>query len=217
LGCSGVFALETHFLLEGFTKVYNGGDSIDYYLQDTEPRAIAKTNLHSVRSKYYLDFKRLRMGLDYFIKKKNYTQIYNHLISYIENFLCIGEIIPIIEYHLNTKEPLKDIIKEQKGYYPLDQKQKLENLKGLRKRAAKYRFARKKGRNKPRKKSRMRIVNIPEEKMKIDDQNGKLSFYRIFGTSVVADTLYFDRGHYNSQGAEAFTREIGNTRIKIKK
>jgi len=214
LGCSAMFALETHYILENFIDLYPN-NNFDCYLLKLTPNKIANKNLHTVRSKYYMDFKRLKMGIRYFLKEKKYHQVYNHLLSYLENLLCIGEIIPILKYHFGSKKKLKYKIKAQKGYYSLEQEMKSENLKGLKKRNREFlnsKVEKKLAREITIKKISKEMLNfsVPSEK--------NISFYDISGnpTHLQKKELQFDKGHFNSKGAELYTKAIGRVKKQMK-
>lgn len=208
LGSWGMFALETHYILDKFAQKYPNADDTHYYLQKLAPNAIADKNLHTLRSKYYMDFKRLRMGASYFAKQKDYEQVYNHTVSYLENLLCIGEVLPILSYHFTEREPVNDRVISQKGYFPLDQELKFNKDWRLKKRNKEYLASVKKKKSRLRKQSDIRIKTLSSEELRISDQNGKITFYQIAGNPVVDNELYFDKGHLNAKGANAYTRKV---------
>ena len=120
-GAPHTFFLETHYLLELFLTDYNQ-DATNIFIDKKNPKIMAYKNYHTGSSKYYLDFKRAKMGISYFYKEGNYEQVYMPFISYVENLLCIGELKAIFEFH---RKPRKQTpywaSDQQRGYYPLEQ------------------------------------------------------------------------------------------------
>lgn len=209
MGRDGMFYLETHYLIENFLNDYDTGEEIKIFQQSIIPKEIANKNLHTPRSKYYMDTKRLNMGVSYFWKKKNYKQVYYHLHSFIENKLCIGEIAKIMQIHFAPKTELQEIIKEQNGFYALDQQEELEPSEFL-------------SWLKSRKKKKKRKANIKKQKIKIfqyDDENmselvhlrdSDVQFYEI--KPVRLDyRFHWNVGHFGLKGANIFTEKLADS------
>ncbi len=98
LSWAAVYHLESEYLLDRLVQEADGIENVIFLVQ--YPRKIAKRNFHSIRSKYLMDRSRLGFALDFF--KKEPKQIYRHVVSYIENKLCIGEVFQIAKYHWKT-------------------------------------------------------------------------------------------------------------------
>jgi len=218
LASSGMHYLESHFIADKFLKKYEYDGAINIFQQKMVPTGIAKRNLHSVRSKYYLDFKRLKMGLKYYWQKRDYKQIYYHIILFIENQFCIGTIKSKIKFSLREPRELDSLVKEQRGFYPLDQQLEIEENKSLEKRKRQY--VKKLNRSKRNKKeleikeTSIEIKRIPLERAQIKSKNGNYTFYKINSTKLNPE-LYFDRGHLNTEGAYYFTNMVAKKFISL--
>jgi hypothetical protein len=206
LGCGGMFGLESEYVLEKLIETYPDVQYVDYFVQDLRPSPIAQTNLHSVQSKYFMDFPRLLRGVNHFADKDNYAQVYRYVLSYTENMLCIGELIPMLKYHLEEKVDLLELMKKQKGYYGLDQELMRENRLDLKQRNS--------GSRKKRIGRRLKLSVIDKSRFgrKVRDKN--INIYMISGSLATHDSLYFDRGHLNTAGARFYTREIAEAKIE---
>lgn len=205
LGTSSQFKLETNYLIENllnnnFIKI----DKDDLIILDratSEPKAIADVNLHTIKSKYYMDTKRLVTGVKYFYSEGNYHQIYNHLVSYFENQLCIGELINIIKIKTTGYGELNEIEKSQFGFFALDQHQKFSDSWYLKNENQKYLNEVKIGKIGDRPEQKIRL-----EPIKITSSKGEIyNAYINYGNPISDAKLYFDRTHYNYIGAKKYT------------
>ena len=124
LGVNGMMYLEMKYALENLLK--NNLEVDNYIFLVLDPRAIQNRSLHSVRSKYYMDFEDLTIATKYF--KKNKTQLYNHFLSFGENFLAVGEIGEIIDYHKNKNAEITPV--QNHGFFDLEkQRNKSDKIK----------------------------------------------------------------------------------------
>ena len=118
LGSNAMFYLEAEYILENFLSSSNAEyKNVIKLVQDIKP--IADINLHSVRSKYFLDFKRYITAINFF--KSDWKQIYNYTISFLENKLGVGEIFQILNFHLldKSKEPRYRLYQKNEGFFDL--------------------------------------------------------------------------------------------------
>lgn len=215
LGSPGTGHLEASYIMENFLNSYYTENRINVFFQNTKLWQIKDKNLHSVRTKYYLDFKRTAWAVKYWFNQspKNLKQVYNHIISYIENLLCIGKINEILNYHFNPSNSESDILIEQNGFYSLDQELKLENKKDLLVR--KKQFQRKKNKTKSEKNSNyIKIKKIELENLNNFSANNKINFYKLGKFSLTED-YFFDRGHFNEKGASIYSTKIGESFLKL--
>lgn len=208
MGYGGFFALENNFIIENLFKKNKIAEETHIIQQRLIPSIISKQNLHSIQSKYYLDFKRYIVALKYYSSINNFEQVYNYTISYIENLLCIGEIRAIIQYRKTEKsiyskklsKPSNKFKALHKGYYPLDVDSTFSKREDLRKRSRE--LALKSNFNK----------NLSKEISIINDTitNFKFNNVKFFQVNELKldKHLYFDRGHYNSKGAAIYTMKI---------
>jgi len=221
-GIAGCSYLETHYLIDHLLKSLVIQDSLIIFLQETAPWPIKNDNLHSIRSKYFLDIKRLDMALSYYWKKRNYHQIYNYILSYLENKLCIGE-LRMIFYYLTPDHPRKieimkyydEVIINNQGLLSIDQ----QLVWGWRSNALKIRRATylEKINGVLEKKT---VLNQIEEvdisllnDYNINSRDGKIRFYKI-GKISLRNEFYFDKIHFNLKGGRFFTEEIAKEFIK---
>ncbi len=159
-----------------------------------------------------MDFKRLKMGLSYYWEEKNYHQIRNHLIAFIENILAIDELKDIIKYHTSDRKELSAVLRNQLGYYALDQQLELENQRWMIRRRNKYLEQREKDKTNnivPNKSTieKLKILQLNKMETNFITNNDYIHFYKI-GFVRLDTSLYFDMAHFNSSGAEVFTRNI---------
>jgi len=171
---------------------------------------IDEKNLHSVQINYYMDTKRFIRGADYFMSKQDYQQAYYHLISYIENRLAIGQISDILEYKFTEQNPLAKIIAKQKGFYPLDQALKRGGSKQLKKRHLDYLKSVENNTYRKIKPFKIEIIKLNGEELGLNINSRKLNLWQIKNNPISEPKYYFDRGHYNTEGTEKYTRLISN-------
>lgn len=205
LGCSGMFYLEANYILDHFLDDYDAKNLV-VFMQKIVPMEIADENMHSNRSKYYLDFKRFRMGFNHFWKKRDWSQVYNISVSYLENVLGIGQMSLIAEYHLNEKEELAQILKKRGGFLSLDQELYRNNSVDLkaRKEAMDERVEQKIVNDGG--KFKVKIKRIPEDRLEMSyDQ---VIHYLQIQSNRLHDSLYFDRSHLSLEGAKIFSTEV---------
>ena len=170
-------------------------------------RPIEKKNLHSVRNNYFLDFKRTIKGLRYFKNKGNYKQVSYHISGFVENQLGIGQFKKIKYLHTKKSTHLDSVIVSQKGYYPLDQELKLKKYNSLKKRNETYL----KTLTPKAKQAELKIFNTDvQEEYKV---NKNVNIWILGGNPISNPNKYFDKWHYNSTGADEYTRQIANKSI----
>jgi len=201
LGTGSQYNLETTFLIENLVNKLNLIDNDDLIIFDRtlpEITDIADVNLHTTRSKYYLDFKRLKTGLQYYIKQKNFNQVYNHLLSYFENQLCIGGLLEIFRIHFTGFGSLPKPEYDQLGFYSMDQHQEFKKSWWLKQQNEKFLNEVKNGKYKNRKKKDIKIEKIETE---INHKN----IYINKGNPIIDNNLYFDNVHYNLKGAKKYS------------
>jgi len=216
LGSPGTEYLEANYILENFLKRYSSKDSINVFLQSTGLPKINDKDLHSVRTKYFLDLKRTGWAVKYWISKspKNYKQIHNYLMSYIENILCIGKIKDILKFHFNHPNTINNIVIAQNGFYALDQELKLDNDKSLLNRNNKYKLL--KNKNKPKRNSKK--VGLRKVKAgAVNNLPGKehTNYYKI-GKLKLKEEYFFDRYHFNEKGANYYSTKIGDSFLNFR-
>jgi len=215
MGCPAMFYLETHYALEHFADHYPADKKIAILLQEIQPEIIKKRNLSTIRSKYYLDWKRLKMSLQYFKQQKNTEQIWYHLLSFAENQFSISEVKEIAKFHFAPKPVLKPIIKEQKGFYSINQQITIESSSIHSKAYI--------GTNKAYKadslyQQRMErgggiqeitIRKISPDELNLNIKNRQVEFYQIIDKMELGADDYFDlKDHYSTKGASIFTRKL---------
>ncbi len=210
LGNIGQFYLESNYILDHFLEEYPIKEKTNILIQEMQISKIADGNLHTLKSKYFMDFKRLKIGVKYFWNKKDYTQVYRHILSFIENKLCIGEFREIIDYHLKDANELRNHIQEQNGFYSLEQEVVLDDNKDLLNR---NKFFKKSNQYKKWKINEelknVRIKKITPSYANINTENELLAFHQFSAISLDAK-YYFDRGHLNDKGVEIYTKKLGN-------
>lgn len=217
LGAAGTYALETEYLIDNLISSHKLSPPKNIYVQKISYENIGERNLHSIRANYYLDTKRVIRGVKHFFRFKKYEQIYFHIISYIENQLCIGQLIDICKFNF-CKKPLFDkTINKQNGFYSLNQELLNSNVNHLRQRRNK--FLRKIRETKQKK---MRTKKLGIRKLSLEKFNIKKNFHitlrQIYGNPISNPINFFDKAHYNSNGANRFTTQIGrlvNSKKKI--
>ncbi|MCX7551336.1 hypothetical protein [Xanthomarina sp. F2636L] len=223
LGATGTFTLEVEYLMDNFLHTKKFYDKKDIYVQNITYSFIGKKNLHSVRSNYYLDTKRAFRGINYFTSRKEYTQAYYHLVGFIENQLCIGQVFDIFKYNINGVLPLKGIIAQQNGFYPLDQSLKHSpNNKNLIKRNTDYLKLVEQNKQpiKTNQSKELKLIKLKPIAFGLDDYSNSFNLWLIKNNPISDPKYYFDRGHYNSLGAEKYMEELSeiiNKRNKDKK
>jgi len=210
LGTGSQFKLETSYLIDHLINSYDFIDKEDLIILDRGVRRIKDiddVNLHTIRSKYYLDLKRLKIGLAYYIKQKNFNQIYNHILSYFENQLCIGELIKISEIHFKGFGNLSKFEVDQLGFYSMGQHQKVLNSQRLKSLNEKFKAAVKEGKHNNRK---LKEIKIIEYEFNLNHKKTYINY----GNPITNNTLYFDKTHYTLKGAEKYTsllvKELNN-------
>jgi hypothetical protein len=209
LGNHAMFFAEVNYILENLLKVYPANHPVDFYVEGLAPKVISNSNLHTVRSKYFMDWKRFKIGFNHFSNKKLYPQIYKYTISFLENQMCIGELFPIIKYHTREKRPIGKMEIKQKGFFPVDQQFKLFGRKDLE--ARRNRFLKSKKVNRT-KKSKFKMRTLSEKMLNLPPQNSNISFYQFLGNNITELDLHFDSGHFNTKGANKFTRGLAKCR-----
>tara|TARA_B100001059_G_scaffold132945_1_gene133039 strand:+ start:1361 stop:2275 length:915 start_codon:yes stop_codon:yes gene_type:complete len=209
LGGNGTFFLETNYLIDNILNIMNSSDTIRIFQQKTTPTIITDKNFHSVRSKYFLDFKRLKIALKYFLTQKDYKQVYRHIISYVENQICIGELKRIYDYHFTKSLPPSFNLKMmQKGYWPMGAENNfiLKTKQSKEEDIPNHFYLEK---------------NISSDSLNVitsilnDDHTNKyqnIISYKITGDNLKKFKLekkyYYDRGHFNFKGSRIFTIKL---------
>lgn len=215
LGCPGMGYLESHFIVENYLKKYKTSDDLDIFFQKLKPWNIKNENLHTVRAKYFLDLKRLIMGVRYFGSSKNYNQVYNHILSYVENKLCIGELAKIFTYNFTSRSQFVGVPFDQKGYYACDQEYEVEKSTSLKKRNNRYKksIRNKKKRIIPKRKQKVKIVSLAPLNMNMEEIPPNVNLFKI-NEIILEPEFHFDKGHLNSNGADLYTKKIANVFLK---
>jgi len=150
LGNDGMFGLEANYIVEQFLERNEIDRPFNVFYHKTEPRRIAKKNLHTNRAKYFMDFHRLRIGITHFWKLRDWTQIYYHIVSFLENKLAIGQVREIIDYHTGEKKSFHNAINQSDGFYHLNKQLQLEpDSKVIARNHKQYRFSDAYKQNKP--------------------------------------------------------------------
>jgi len=206
LGCPGMYALETDFILDKLYKSNIIQSKDEVFINRIDLTKISDLNLHSNRTKYFMDWKRLRKGISYFAKKKEYKQCYNHLSAFIENKLAIGQIFPILNYKNGDHFDLDPTLIEQKGFYSFEDEIENTNSKSLLKRNQNFKAQIKKGKIKERISKPFKIDTLSNTKAYTLHSDKKL--YLLKGNPVNRRPMYFDRAHLNKKGSEMFTTKL---------
>ena len=210
MGGSAIFFLETHYLLEHFLEK-NPDENLKIFLQRTTPKSIDTKNFHTTRSKYCMDFKRMKMGVAYYWKLGEYKQVYRHFISFLENKLCIGELRAIKRYHDKRLIKLpKSVMNEQRGFYSTTQRFALKKSKYMRRVRKEYENSKQFKENLPisEDKKKVSIERLLPKKINLDTPQKTIELFKIH--PIKLEVKYnFDRGHFNIEGAEIFTRKVG--------
>ena len=116
LGLNGMFFLESSFILENLLDE-NISENIEYIFLELSPHNnILDKNLHSARSKYFLDYRRFSLGLNNFLSEKKHRQAFNLVTHYIGNQFLIGNLNDAVVYQKRDKHINKVA---NKGYSPL--------------------------------------------------------------------------------------------------
>jgi len=205
LGSSSMFYSESQYVLQEYLKLYNQDNQvIKVFLQDRAPKEIGDQNLHSIRSKYFMNWDQWTQGSRKFWNARAYGQVYNYTISYAENLLCIGEVQGMITNILGLdKVVLSEFEQAHRGYYPLDL-QILENpTEGILERERLFKRQAKKRREIPERAKMLKLVAAETSPM--DD----IQFY--YASHVILESeFHFDRTHLNADGARIYTRKLAN-------
>jgi len=210
LGCSGMYALETEYIFDHFVNQYDFQYSSDIYFQKLDFHDIEEVNRHSYRANYYLDWKRTIRSVKHFWERSNYEQISFHVLGFLENQLCIGQILPLVKYHFSNDEQLRKIIQEQAGYYALDQQVERNKTKSLIKRNQRYLHNLKnEAFSDNNNVSNLKLLKLNPTELGMDDLPDYVRLYVIEGNPIVDRSKYFDMGHYNSEGALEYTLRLG--------
>lgn len=216
LGGNGSFFLETDYIIDNILNNINNNDTVRIFQQKTTPIIITDKNFHSVRSKYFLDFKRLKIALKYFLIHEDYKQVYRHIISYIENKLGIGELRRIYNYHFTKNLPPSFNLKMlQKGYWPMGAENNfvLKTKQSIDEDIPSHFYLKK---------------NLSSDSLKIitsilNDNHTKnfnnIISYKITGENYnkfkLEKKYYYDRGHFNSKGSRIFTKKLAQHCAKL--
>lgn len=207
LGVSGMFALESNYILEEFLERNKIDRPFNIFVQKSIPTRIAKKNLHTNRGKYFMDLHRFRMGLTHFWDRGEWLQIYYHLVAYMENQLAIGQIREIIDHHTESKKEFIEEINESNGFYPLDKQLRLEpDSRLIKRRHSKYRSSKDFKENKPvpARSKKMKLTEISDEMLYLRSDHDSIRYFR-FSTIKLDPEYYFDVGHLSSKGAKINT------------
>ena len=212
MGYAGVGSLESDYLIEKISSSW----SIDttthvIYIKRFRPGKIDKKNLHSVESKYFLDYKRYTTALEYFYTKGDYVQISRYTNSYLENLLCIGELRRIIQYkNINTSFYSTEASNRSeqfqifhKGFYPLDIQLDITKNMNLQKRRDEYINSSRYLKDTINTVENMILTNSTSTQLSAN----KISLYRLEETKLPRD-FCFDNGHFNKAGAEIFSLKL---------
>ncbi len=222
MGCPAMFYLETHYALEHFVNNYPRDKKITIFLQEMQPEIIKKRNLSTIRSKYYLDWKRLKMSLAYFKEQKNTEQIWYHLLSFVENQFSVAELKEIAKFHFAPKPAIRPVIKKQRGFYPINQQISIESSSIHSKAYIGTNIAYKADTLYQKRKERglgqqeIMIRKVSPDELNLSIKNQQVEFYRIIANMELEADDYFDlKGHYSTKGAIIFTRKLAEEWRKI--
>ena len=147
MGYAGVGSLESDYLIDNLSSLLKLDTTLHViYLRRSRPGNIAKENLHSVKSHYFLDYKRYKIALKYFFGKGDLIQVYRYTVSYLENLFLLGNIKNIMKYtdiHISSYSREADNSSEQfrinhKGFFPLDIEFEITNKNALHIRREEY-------------------------------------------------------------------------------
>ena len=213
LGCNGMFYLETHYILEQLLNCNHGLNDLKIFQQIRTPHLIKKQNLHSVRSKYFMDWKRMVMGLSYFWERRRYGQVYYHVLSFVENILGLGMLRQIFDYHTESRTPLLKSIKSQNGFYSLDQRAIDEKNQKVKKKAIRN-FQPFVPSPDHRPSTQIEIKKLDLEEMNIQLDLASIQFYQI-GPIKLDPKFYYNRGHFNEKGAKQCTQLIASSFLDL--
>lgn len=210
LGCPGTFYLETHYLLEYFIRTYSFKEKTRFFMQMMVPTSINDVNMHSIRSKYFLDFKRAKIAIFFFLKLKAFKEAYKYFVSFIENQLCIGEIRAIIKYHIKGYddyhvygyEDLDKLIVDKKGFTACDEQFG---------RAHSEVFAQttvfKKNKQLPETKKEVSIRRVNPAVFNISTSGKLVQLFRLNKTQLEPEYL-FDGRHFNAKGVKIYNEKL---------
>jgi len=198
LGCPGMFKLESDYIAEKFINSYNKNYPIKIFFNENVDKPLAEKNLHSIRSKYFVDLKRFRKAMQIYAPNKNWKQIYYYALSYIENFLGIGELFSIMDFIFRKKHELPPNIQNQSGYLsleeePINKKKHLKNNRRFKSGTSKL--------NVKASKSEFKIKLIP-----CPMERNNVKCYSISGNPIDSNFYYFDRAHLNKEGAILYSK-----------
>lgn len=225
LGAPAMFTLESEYILDNFIKENYSQDSTIVFIQTNNIYKIklddiAEKNRHSVRTNYYMDSKRMIRAVSYFFQKKDFRQVYYHVSAFIENKLCIGQFSEMYKFRFGSIDQVNLNVVKQNGFYPLEQDMEENNDKTLL--ARNKSFFRNVSNGMYKKKSKRRAIKINITKGSLSDlpeYNGNYELYGITGGLRYDPKFYFDKGHYNSAGADKYSKliakEIKKLNVKI--
>lgn len=211
LGAPAMFYSETEYIMEHFIKENLNEKEYQVIFNKKQPSRIREKDLHTVRKKYFIDFQRLKSGLKFYYRKRQYDQVENYILHYLENKLGIGEYFDIIKFHFGEKEKLPNIVLNKfKGFYSLDLEYKKTKSYRLEGRKAKLKMLLRKNRFNPKPPREIEIMEIPFEEMPAGFHLERIKYYSFRGNMIVDPNYYFDKAHFNLKGARKFTKELAH-------
>jgi len=208
LGATGMFHYEQNYILRKFLYKFKYIENVNtIILGNSTPKPIAKINLHSNRTRYYVDCKTFKEATHFFIQKGQYKQVYYYTIAFIENLLSIGSLSDKLKSIINKESTssVNDTILKQKGFYSLNQQSKHDKRLKTRNQA----YLTKLENNDY---SSYNPVNL--EVVHSYDFNNTSIYY--IPKITINPKYKFDRGHYNELGAKIISRKIARAFNKNK-
>ena len=204
LGGNATFYLETDYLIENILNNIKIRDTLRIFQQEIYPIDITDKNFHSLRSKYFFDYRRLKIAIIYFYNKKDFVQLYRHIVSYFENLLCIGEIREIYYYNSKIKKyqfKFFNFKMLQKGYwsmgYNLNEKVIPSHI-----------YLQENEKNSKFKNIRISVIDNEHSK------NNKMLFSYEIKKIKLEKKYYYDRGHFNLDGSRIFTKRLAKELLR---
>lgn len=196
LGTDGMFFLESQYVLEHFMEEFSKKEELEtIFLSKATYAPLNAKMRHTNRSQYYMDFKRLRLSSNHFLKERDFEQFYYHLVSFVENKLCIGQVKSILKYHFVDVASFDEDMIAQKGFQGLD-----ETMKPTLKQQEIVRYN----------ETQVAILPIENPPYNFIHQLNKVKWFQP-GSIDLERKYYFDPAHFTQAGAEIYTKQLAET------
>lgn len=216
LGVPGMFYSEMEYTIQHLIDDYFTQRDFILIFRKTKPPKIKEKDLHTTEKKYYVDYSRLKSAVLFFYKNKDFKQIKNYSLHFIENKLGVGEYIDIIKFHFSDEKQLPfDILVEKKGFYSTDYELKREKSGNLIKRKEKFIKDLKNGDFKKRVAKMTKIIELKNEQLPFKFENTNIKFLQNRGSLIIEHQYFFDNNHYNNEGAKLYTLNLAKAFNKI--